>query len=636
MKLVRSLLVASAVVLCASSAPAQASPQTAKPGLQNPRDRIDIVDHLARLERIKLTGDLGFPPLPPVFWDSPQDNLRFADRFPFGEEAATAADGSTPTPLDGFIPSGPTGTGTAVAEIFKYLLPAGYETFEEGLPPIPLVMAYHGYGASANSVATLSTIDEECYERGWAYFAPTGMDDQLFGSPLCLQNLEAALDWMLTNFNIDPDRIYAVGFSMGGGIMSNFAARHRDPNDTMIAALGIVSGTFDWTMTWKQGDQTLKTLMQSNFNFSGPANSTTFKYNYQKASGMFYTYASYPPLVQALEPTFNNSLATNLRTIPTYIVWDTGDTLTEVQIQEIDFFNVVSSLGGTVEYHTTSGTIHPINGLPAPHSWAVLDENALFDFFADKVVDRQPATFHALIAESSTVSWMSLEQLFTNTFSIADGTLDTLIPSVALSGVLNASSVHLDMNALGISGSGPVRVNAGATAGAFKLKLSGFDAPPAYMVDALTGDLVTGTESDPLEDSITQGIVSPDGGLDAIVITDATWTTDLYTGPNPVPIGGALTLDIDAPVPSTLALLFIGFDSALGTIAGGYHITLQIGPPTIFVELPLDLDGNASLPATMPNDPVLSGLTMLMQTVAVAGGGGGVQSISNLWSLHIE
>ena len=636
MKLVRSLLVASAVVLCAPSAPAQASPQTAKPSLQNPRDRIDIVDHIERMKRIEITGDLGFPPLPPVFWDSPQDNLRFADRFPFGEEAATAADGDTPTPLDGVIPSGPTGTGTSVPEIFKYLLPAGYETFQEGLPPIPLVMAYHGYGASANSVATLSTIEEECYERGWAYFAPTGMDDQLFGSPLCLQNLEAALDWMLTNFNIDPDRIYAVGFSMGGGIMSNFAARHRDPGGTMIAALGIVSGTFDWTMSWKQGDQTLKTLMQSNFNFSGPANSPTYKFNYQKASGMFYTYASYPPLVQALEPTLNNSLATNLRTIPTYIVWDTGDTLTEVQIQELDFFNVVNSLGGTVEYHTTSGTIHPLNGLPAPHSWAVLDENALFDFFADKVVDRQPASFHALIAESSTVSWMSLEQLFTNTFSIADGTLDTLIPSVALSGVLNATTVHLDMATLGISGSGPVRVNAGATAGAFKLKLSGFDAPPAYMVDALTGDLVTGTESDPLDDSITQGIVSPDGGLDAIVITDATWTTDLYTGPNPVPVGGALTLDIDAPAPSTLALLFIGFDSALGTIAGGYHITLQVGPPTIFVELPLDLDGNVSLPGNMPNDPVLSGLTMLMQTVAVAGGGGGVQSISNMWSLHIE
>jgi len=636
MKLFRSLIVASAAVLCAPSVPAQAVPQSSKPSLGNPRDRIDIVDHIARMQRIAITGDLGFPPLPPVFWDSPQDNLRFADRFPFGAEEATAADGGTPPANDGFIPSGATGTGTTVAEIFKYLLPPGYETYQEGLPPIPLVMAYHGYGASANSVATLSTIDDECYERGWAYFAPTGMDDQLFGSPLCLQNLEAALDWMLTHFNIDPDRIYAVGFSMGGGIMSNFAARHRDPGDTMIAALGIVSGTFDWTMSWKQGDSQLKTLMQSPFNFSGPANNATYKFNYQKASGLFYTYSSYPPLTAGLTPTIGNSLASNLRTIPTYIVWDTGDTLAEVVLQETDFYDVVNSLGGTVEYHTTSGTIHPINGLPAPHSWAVLDENQLFDFFDGKVADRMPTTFHALMAESGTVSFMALDQLFTNAFATADGLADPLIPSVALSGVLNASSVHLDLSGLGITAPGPVRVNAGATAGNFELTLSGFDAPPAYLIDAVTGDLVTGTESDPQNDTLSQQIASPGGGLDALVITDASWSTDLYSGPNPVPVGGALTLDIDAPATSTLALLFIGFDSALGTIAGGYHITLQLGPPTIFIELPLDLDGNASLPANMPNDTSLAGLTLLMQSVAVSGGGGGVNSISNLWSLHVE
>ena len=637
MKVITSLLIAVAA-LCAPSAAAQSAPQLAKPAVgQNPRDRIDKVDHAARLERIALTGDLGFPMLPPVFWDSPQDNLRFADRFPFGEQAPSAADGgSTPPALDGFIPSGPTGTGTQVAEIFKYLMPPGYEIYQPGLPPIPLVIAYHGYGASANSVAALSDIDDECYERGWAYFAPTGMDDQLFGSPLCLQNMEAALNYMLVHYNIDRDRIYAVGFSMGGGIMSNFAARHRDPNGTMIAALGIVSGTFDWTMSWKMGDSQLKTLMQSQFNFSGPANSATYKFNYQKASGMFYTYASYPPLTQALEPTFNNSLATNFRTIPTFICWDTGDTLSEVQTQEFDFYNLVSGLGGTVEYHTVTGTIHPINGLPAPHSWAVLDENQLFDFFEGKVVDRMPQTFHALIAESGTTSWMSLEQNFTNAFSIVDGTTDPLIPSVALSGVLNASSVHLDMNALGFSSSEPVRINAGATAGNFALELTGFDDPPAYLVDATTGDLIIGTESDPLTDTLSQQVISPGGSLDALVITDPTWSTDLTTGPNPVPVGGALTLDIDAPDTSTLALLFIGFDSALGTISGGYTITMQLGPPTIYVELPLDLNGNASLPATMPNDTALAGLTLLLQTVSVQGGGGGVDSISNLWSIHVQ
>jgi acetyl esterase/lipase len=598
------------------------------------RDRIDKVDHAERMKRIAITGDLGFPALPPVYWDSPRDDLQYIDRFPFGEQPVSAADGGTPAALDGFIPSGPTGTGTTVPEIFKYLLPPGYEIYQPGLPPIPLVFAYHGYGSSANSVAVLSQIDDECYERGWAYFAPTGMDDQLFGSPLCIQNVEAALAWMLEHFNIDPERIYLVGFSMGGGIVTNYAARHRDPNGTMVAALGIVSGTFDWTMTWKLGSTSLKTLMQSSFNFSGPANNSTYKFNYQRASGLYYSYASYPPLGgPAVVPLETSCLAANLATIPTYITWDTDDTLPEVVQQENQMWTLVQSLGGTVEYHTTTGTIHPINGLPAPHSWAVLDEDALFDFFEGKVADRTPDSFHAVMAESGDVSWLSLTQEVSNAFSIVDGIADAEIPSVQLSNVLNADAIHLDMNTLGFNIGQPVRVNAGATGGEFELMLTGFDDPPAYLIDAVTGDLVLGTESDPLADTLLQPVSSA-VDLNAIVVTDPTWSTDLYTGPNPVAIGSPLTLDIDAPATSALSLLFVGFTQALGTISGGYHITLQLGPPTIFVELPLDLDGDASLAANMPNDAVLSGMTLLLQSVSV--GVGGVDSISNLWALHVQ
>jgi hypothetical protein len=400
----------------------------------------------------------------------------------------------------------------------------------------------------------------------------------------------------------------------------------------MFAAMGIVSGTFDWTMTWKLGDSTLKTLMQSPFNFSGAANNATFKYNYQKASGLFYTFNSYPPLVPSLVPSDLQSLSVNLGTIPTYIVWDTGDTLAEVQLQEPAFHTLVESQGGTVEYHTVTGTLHPINGTPAPHSWGVLDENALFDFFEGKVVDRRPETFHALIAESGNTSWLSVEQLFTNTFSLVDGEMDAEIPYVHLLNVLNAQSVSVDVSTLGLSPGQPVRVNAGATAGNFELNLAGFSEPPAYLVDAVTGDLITGTESDPLADALSQNVVSP-GGIDAIVITDPAWDTDLTTSPDPVAAGGALNVNIDAPAPSALALLFVGFDEALGTIAGGYHITLQLGPPTIYIELPLDANGDFSLAGTMPNDTSLSGLTLLMQSVAISSG---VQSISNLWTLHVE
>ena len=41
-----------------------------------------------------------------------------------------------------------------------------------------------------------------------------------------------------------------------------------------------------------------------------------------------------------------------------------------------------------------------------------------------------------------------------------------------------------------------------------------------------------------------------------------------------------------------MVLLFIGFTESLATISGGYHITLALGPPTIYLQLPLDANGD--------------------------------------------
>lgn len=636
----RSTLVV--VLAVAAFAPRATSQAATKPGAPlktvqvQARERIDKANYADQLKVKQLTGGLGLPELPPVYWDSPRDDLLYADRFPFGQQLdATAGDGGTPAALDGFIPSGPGGTGTTIPEIFKYLLPPGYEVFDPELDPIPLVIAYHGFGQSANSVAVLSTVDDECYERGWAYFAPTGMDDKLFGSAPSIQNVEAALNWMLTHFNIDPDRIYMVGFSMGGGITANFAARHRDPDGTMIAAIGIVAGTFDWTMSWTLGNQTVKNLMQHPLGFGGPPTNALYKFGYQKASAMYYSTNQYPPLSHFLQPVPTSSLASNLSTIPTYMIWDTFDPLMEVQQQEAQFRNLVQSLGGVLDYNTTTGTLDPITGNPSPHSWGALDEDDLFDFFASKVADRTPDTFHALMADSGQVSWMQVNKNVTDDFTIVDGNSDDNDPYVHVSNVTNATTVHLDLSVMGFPAGEPVHVNASAASGDYSLRLTGFGDPPAYLVDPSSGDLLAGTESDPVNDALVRK-VSSTSGLDALIMTDPTWTTDLYTGPNPVAIGAPLSLDIDAPATSSLVLLFVGFTEAIGNVSAGYHITLSLGPPTVYVALPLDGNGNADLSATMPNNASLMGLTILLQTVAIDGTGGGVDSISNLWALHVQ
>lgn len=625
------------IVCLAGAATAQQLGQQAAKGTpaKAPRlqaeERLDAVDHAERMARIAITGDLGFPPLPPVYSNSPKSDLLYADRFPVGsgETSPEAGDGSpAPVIVNGFIPSGPNGTGTAIGEIFRYQLPVDYD--EQGAP-VPMVIAYHGYGSSAGSVHPQTTIDEEANARGWFYMAPTGLDDQLFGTPPSQQNTKSAIQWMLDNFNIDEDRLYMVGFSMGGGVVSNFAARHRDPDGLMIAAIGVVAGTYDWEQAYNTGTTGLKALMENPYNFGGPPFAQPFRY--RQASDLRFQSSTYPPLPGTLDPP--SSMAVNLGSTPTYLVWDDNDTIVDVLNQGPHFVATLQEQGTLLDFHTVTGTVNPANGQPAPHSWSVLDEVDLFDFFDGKTVDRTPEQFSSMLDLSKDVSWLHLDQRFLDMFSYVDGAAEPGANALTVDAVANATYVEVDMGLAGFTGAGPFDAHvASATGSSFQLRLTGFDVPPAYTLDAGTGLLHPGTESNPLTGSLLKPIVGL-APVDLQVVCDPAWTTKLTTTPNPTAPGASLMLELDAPDTSTIAWLVIGFSEGLSPIKGGHKLSVALGPPAVIVAFVLDEDGDISFPAELPNDGGLSGTSLLLQTIAVDGGFS-INSISNRWTLKIQ
>jgi pimeloyl-ACP methyl ester carboxylesterase len=545
-----------------------------------------------------------------------------------GSEQATPGDGGGPVVLSGWIPPGAAGTGTAIGESFRYQVPVPYDAFG---PPLPMVIAYHGYGASAGSVHPATTIDEEANARGWFYFAPTGLDDQLFGTPPCQQNVDAALQWMLDHFNIDRDRLYMVGFSMGGGVAANYVAQHRDPDRTMIAALGIVSGTYDWEQTYNIGTSGLKALMENPYNFGGNPVAKAFRYH--AASDLRFLPSTYPPLPGTFDPP--RAMATNLGSTPTYVVWDVNDTVPEVTKQGPLLVSTLQAANTQMHFHTVSGTVNPGNGQPATHSWAVLDEVELFDFFDGKVVDRTPADFAAQLEKTANVSWLHVEQRFAELFTYADGSADAEDGSVVVDQVSNARVVRADTGMAGLTGEGPFDVYAeSANAGSFQLELTGFECPPAYLLDSGTGLLRTGTTSDPLTGTL---ITQVTGGtpVDLTVVCQPNWTTRLTTTPNPSTVGGALTIEIDAPDTSVVTWMVIGFTEALSPVKGGNTIAIQLGPPAMLVLFTLDANGDNSFPASIPNDGLLAGNSFLLQTLSVDGSFA-LDSISNLWVLKVD
>ena len=534
------------------------------------------------------------------------------------------------------ITGGGTGTNTGLNEFIYYQVPDDY--FPEG-EPIPLVIAYHGFGGSANSVGLLSTIDEECNTRGWLYLSVTGGDDQLFGSRICQANVDAAVQWMLANFNVDHDRIYMVGFSMGAGVTASFTARHRDPTGLMIAATGYVAGTYDLVAGYNTGTSGIQAWMVNPFNFGGPPASKLFAY--LQASTMYHDPATYLPLPGTLLPEL--SMARNLHDVPAYFVWDALDTVTLVTPHNPVMVSFLQSLGATVDSNQVVSQGNP-------HHWSILDEADLFDFFTGKTVERYPSDFLALFDGDPNwqnpntsdgygrVSWCELYVRRANELARVEGSADTLTGHVTVDNVDNATSLVIHMDDAEIEGIWPVRVTVtNIDDEPISVALTGFDQVPSYLRDANTLALIEGVDSEPLSDTL---IVSVDAfsTLDALVVADPFWAADLWSGPNPVDIGASLTLDIDAPNDGNniFSYLIVSTGELLTDIYSGQSkITPSLVVPAVILFLPLDVNGDLSLTDSIPNDPGLQGVRLVMQGVQVDLGAN-LATVTNAWGLEIE
>lgn len=134
-------------------------------------------------------------------------------------------------------------TGTGFAEIFLVVPP-------NDLPhpdPRPLVVAYHSFGVSYLDILNNTTLVQEAQARGWYLLACTGAADIHFSSIESQIHTQLALSWIWSLppglLNVDPTRVYAIGFSMGGGAALNFAARNLDPTEQLFAAEFCHTGT---------------------------------------------------------------------------------------------------------------------------------------------------------------------------------------------------------------------------------------------------------------------------------------------------------------------------------------------------------------------------------------------------------
>ena len=125
-------------------------------------------------------------------------------------------------------------------DVFSYQIPSNYNNDNIH----PLLVAFHHWGGNQNS--NYSTLyDEEANDRNWIMLSPYGGSSNNYNHQGMQNMVEKEIEWMMENFNINEQKIYMLGGSMGGASGAIYANNHLDPTKPMVAATASASGILD-------------------------------------------------------------------------------------------------------------------------------------------------------------------------------------------------------------------------------------------------------------------------------------------------------------------------------------------------------------------------------------------------------
>ncbi len=207
--------------------------------------------------------------------------------IPAGAQVTTPVAGRPVTA--GYLPH------PSVAGLHHLVLPASTtvsgmdEPFTLYLPgtgssnPRPLLVGFHSYAHTELEFENPSNqILPEVDARDWYFVAPRGIYKENFGAPLPQDQQQQVIDWVLAHYPIDRDRIYGIGFSMGGGGVASYAARHLDRTGAMFAAIVNHTGGMSLTYTHAVDPSSHFAL---HYWFGGPPSSSPqVEFNYLRSS----------------------------------------------------------------------------------------------------------------------------------------------------------------------------------------------------------------------------------------------------------------------------------------------------------------------------------------------------------------
>jgi len=377
-------------------------------------------------------------------------------------------------------------TGTGWDEVFLIGVPKAPVT------PAPVLVVYHGYGETPRDLLYSTSYFQKGMARGWIVVAPTGAHKYNFAIDYAQENVLAALTWVVTYLPIDAERLYAVGFSMGGGMSTTFAARHLDPLGPRFAAVANHTGATSIRHSFH--NITNKDLLLSPLMFGGTPNEEPFRY--QTASTI-----DLRPSTDLVDQ--NTDLARNLLHVPVYnfaALYDPNPFL----VHQVDKTHEQLLLRGNPSEHTTTTDTR--------HEWYTLDEDTILDWFEPKTLQKPDATagVDTLADRDGTWFHFTIQQAATGAFTPFTWTSMPVANRLYVYDTKNLASISLDPLDLGLDSSQPFDfVYHGQSGLDTDLVLEGYTQIPTDVLR--NGQSTVDWTYDAAEDTVTLHEYSPSG-----------------------------------------------------------------------------------------------------------------------------
>jgi pimeloyl-ACP methyl ester carboxylesterase len=321
--------------------------------------------------------------------------------------------------------------GTGFIEKFLFTVPVPRPT-----GPRPLLVVFHKFGTSHGDVFFNTTYLQEAIKRGWYLVCPLGAAQSHFSSIEAQVNTEFVLDWMSTHpaFKIDRTRVYGVGFSMGGGSVTNYAARHVDPAHLMLAALIDHSGGVALKDTLLN-DPAVQPIFD--FWFGNGSAGSADPWKMERSSVINFDNFT-------LQVEQDRDLARNLMHIPMRIVRASNDTIPYLSRQS-DVLHAHMLALGKVPGQGYGYYILPYTG----HSWSMLGESAACDWLQQFTL-QVPSSGNTLADHDGVYFHFTLAQDQANAFTPFVWNADPPANRLSLSGTGNLKRLTADTAALGL------------------------------------------------------------------------------------------------------------------------------------------------------------------------------------------